>query len=343
MKKLSLLVFVLVGLVYAQKSPSFDCRKATHQVEKMICNDEQLSTHDNNLNQIYKKLKLEIGYARVNVIMPLNKLKSEQRAWLKKRDRCGTVSCIKDMYKKRIDELTCYNMIIRHKWVKREFIKNYGVYITLDALKKELEYNFKKRPFACSPKQLISLLEDHALYYTHVPHRPGESNLSYTLDYSTIVIKPYLDSDKKASESLSVAVEVSLDAYEKEKNVTYLKKSLLLLKRAEYITPNEPYIYKLQSKTYLKLLRYSLLHSEHDCSYKTLPFLLKQAIKTYLLLSGEDRLTKEERLINRYDHLYAILSHQNKSILFTKNFPSKKRFVKIDFTQKIQIDIKEKQ
>lgn len=74
---------------------SFDCRKATTAVEKMVCADADLSTLDEQMARAFTDARRNVD---VNVI--------GQGAWLKNvRNRCANVDCLKDAYQERIAHL----------------------------------------------------------------------------------------------------------------------------------------------------------------------------------------------------------------------------------------------
>ncbi len=91
MKKLLLILFVNISLLAA----SFDCTHATTNVEKMICADKELSQFDEKLNRVYTSFYLLT-----------KEIKTDQRAWIKKRNTCQDTNCIKEAYTKRVEELT---------------------------------------------------------------------------------------------------------------------------------------------------------------------------------------------------------------------------------------------
>lgn len=84
-------------------SPSFDCAKATHDVEKLICSDGELAELDHSLNSLYRRVLAHAEAAEQKM------LKTEQRGWVKGRDDCWKSSdmrgCVKSEYRSRIDEL----------------------------------------------------------------------------------------------------------------------------------------------------------------------------------------------------------------------------------------------
>lgn len=94
MKKLLTLILLLTTTLFGA---SFDCTKAKTNVEKMICADEELSALDENLSKAFKE-------ALTNT-EDKEKLKKEQFAWMKERDKCQDKSCIKNIYNIKIQIL----------------------------------------------------------------------------------------------------------------------------------------------------------------------------------------------------------------------------------------------
>ncbi|TPJ82310.1 lysozyme inhibitor LprI family protein [Mesorhizobium sp. B2-6-2] len=80
--------------------PSFNCAKASTNVELTICNVERLSSADNNLDSAYKQLM-----ERVRDPKEIARIRKDQGAFLAKRNRCKTPICIDDSYTARTDEL----------------------------------------------------------------------------------------------------------------------------------------------------------------------------------------------------------------------------------------------
>lgn len=84
-----------------QTNPSFDCNKASTNVEKLICSSEDLAFLDINVSQIYfdKLSKMTDDNEKMQFRMI-------QVAWKKERDKCGDIACLTNSYNKRFDELT---------------------------------------------------------------------------------------------------------------------------------------------------------------------------------------------------------------------------------------------
>jgi len=83
--------------------PSFNCSKATHEIEKLICNDDELAALDVSLTNLY-------GYVLKDTPVAAQKrLKAEQSGWVKGRNDCWKADdkrvCTKGEYKLRIKEL----------------------------------------------------------------------------------------------------------------------------------------------------------------------------------------------------------------------------------------------
>jgi uncharacterized protein len=79
---------------------SFDCSKATHQIEKLVCSDDQLAGLDRTLADDFKKA---MGQVSTNDQVDL---RMTQAAWIKTRDACAKESdpkaCALSSYKTRI-------------------------------------------------------------------------------------------------------------------------------------------------------------------------------------------------------------------------------------------------
>lgn len=74
---------------------SFNCGKASSQVEKLICGNEDLSKLDSSLSRLYNSRKK-------NNLSLIN----EQKQWLREdRNTCQTSACLKKAYSRRIKAL----------------------------------------------------------------------------------------------------------------------------------------------------------------------------------------------------------------------------------------------
>lgn len=94
----SLLAFVVAAVWSSPYAASFDCGKASTQVEKSICAEPGLSRLDEELNQAFHKALQKESMTAAAI--------AQQHIWLKEvRDRCGNAPCLADAYAHRIEAL----------------------------------------------------------------------------------------------------------------------------------------------------------------------------------------------------------------------------------------------
>lgn len=100
-KKIAVIaLFAVVTASQAKDGPSFDCSKASSDVERTICSNEQLAASDASVAANYRQL-LQYRTGKDAKVF-----KDEQRAWLKRRNQCGTnVACLSDAYDVRYSEM----------------------------------------------------------------------------------------------------------------------------------------------------------------------------------------------------------------------------------------------
>jgi uncharacterized protein len=97
-KTLIITLFISSGFTAIAQAASFDCAKASTQVEKLICADEKLSGLDDQLTAAYKTAS--------ETATDKTALKTQQRDWLKKkRNSCKDAECLTKAYQDRIAEL----------------------------------------------------------------------------------------------------------------------------------------------------------------------------------------------------------------------------------------------
>ena len=97
MKKLQFFTLVLSALACTKsiQAASFDCSKAGNKIERAICQDSEISKLDEDLSKVYRAVRAkDKGVVK------------EQRAWLKKRNKCSDSSCLKSVYTARISNLS---------------------------------------------------------------------------------------------------------------------------------------------------------------------------------------------------------------------------------------------
>lgn len=91
---------VVAGLALSSgpaRAASFDCAKATTEVEEKICADTELSILDDRLAAVYRKALV--------VATDKDALRREQREWLARRDACLSQNCLKSEHESRLAEL----------------------------------------------------------------------------------------------------------------------------------------------------------------------------------------------------------------------------------------------
>ncbi len=90
---------------------SFDCEKASSNIEKLICGDQQLSALDSKLEIFYKATLAKYSTDEANM------LKEDQNKWLKNaRGICDDISCLKQTYEYRIYEFSKNDHFHRFKF-----------------------------------------------------------------------------------------------------------------------------------------------------------------------------------------------------------------------------------
>jgi uncharacterized protein len=98
MKAIIGITFALFVLSATAQAASFDCKRATTTIEKLICENEELSKLDEELSKTYLK-SLENSDLRQQTM-------NSQRQWLKnRRNVCQNSECVRDAYEARIKEL----------------------------------------------------------------------------------------------------------------------------------------------------------------------------------------------------------------------------------------------
>ncbi len=89
-----ILVLLAGGMTLSAQAASFDCSKATTKIERMICDNPELSKLDEDLGLVYGEALEKASDPAV--------LKNEQLQWLKERNACGDADCAGFSYKERI-------------------------------------------------------------------------------------------------------------------------------------------------------------------------------------------------------------------------------------------------
>jgi uncharacterized protein len=88
---------VLMAFASTASAVSYDCQKAKTFTEKAICQDQELSALDDELDSSYQAAEARSKNPKA--------LKKQQMKWLSERDTCQTNNCVKKSYQKRIIDL----------------------------------------------------------------------------------------------------------------------------------------------------------------------------------------------------------------------------------------------
>jgi len=88
----------------AKPKPSFDCTKAKIPAEKTICGSIELASFDLSVSKSYKQ-NIE-GFTEGKDTSAVKRVKAAQKAWLKKRDACGTdAACLKKSMEDQLEAM----------------------------------------------------------------------------------------------------------------------------------------------------------------------------------------------------------------------------------------------
>lgn len=87
-------LLVCVGLAVSAQAASFDCGKAGTKVEHIICDNPEISELDEELSVAYK--------AALKDNQQADSIKQTQKQWMKDRNSCKDVDCVKSAYQNRL-------------------------------------------------------------------------------------------------------------------------------------------------------------------------------------------------------------------------------------------------
>lgn len=95
---------LLLAPCIAPAAPSFDCRQATHEIEKLVCSDAKLSALDQQMAELFSQAMRRAGPADKPELL------AEQRGWIKNRNGCAQRSeprknCVAEHYSQRNSRL----------------------------------------------------------------------------------------------------------------------------------------------------------------------------------------------------------------------------------------------
>lgn len=91
---------MLASGAVARSGPAFDCEKARHEVESLVCSDARLAALDRTMDERFKQ-----AHANISQEQKIQ-LQAEQRGWIKGRNDCWKAddkpACVAREYQKRI-------------------------------------------------------------------------------------------------------------------------------------------------------------------------------------------------------------------------------------------------
>lgn len=163
------LAFLIVGMSSVVNSDvrGIDCKKASAAVDKLICSDKELLGLDRDMADAYFLIGGQNDFQKY---VPL------QREWLKQRENCADVSCLKNVYLIRIGVLQAWAEKGRISEDSEYYPRVVGEGSGTDVCRKFIyEYDFK-----------IKSLK-HPLRWRRLPNRPED-------DYSSAWVS-YMDLD----------------------------------------------------------------------------------------------------------------------------------------------------
>jgi uncharacterized protein len=112
---------------------SFDCSKATTNIERMVCSDIELSELDSRLADAYQRNLTGSDSAE--------QLRMEQRLWLRDvRNRCPSIDCLRRAYQHRLEALAN----------ECDFFQKYRSNPNAEEIKKRIAEHFLGE--VCNPK-----------------------------------------------------------------------------------------------------------------------------------------------------------------------------------------------
>ena len=111
------ILLMIAGTIH---SASFDCGKATTEVEKIICGDDELSKLDESLNKAYLEALKRIDLKEQTIKSQSQWLKNERNACQDLEEAYEThAECIREAYETRIKELSLLSSGGRYQLLMR--------------------------------------------------------------------------------------------------------------------------------------------------------------------------------------------------------------------------------
>lgn len=211
MKRVGWVLLGWLSLTISVQAASFDCARANTKIEKMVCDDPELSKLDSDTSAVFKKMLGESENKPQDIRI--------QRQWLKEvRNSCKDKKCLKTAYQGRLEELSkvqVQEVAIKPEsgpYVVRCDKRNQLLIISESRLMPEIEGSNSitdVSDFAIDPESLTKIIgTDMDSFRTPVSQRHYQCQLGSIL-YS-ITIKPHIQNAKINGECGAVDPDISL-------------------------------------------------------------------------------------------------------------------------------------
>lgn len=92
----------------AQTGPAFDCAKAKHEIEQLICQDEELAAKDRRLAEVYKRAIAAMENVDAGGREAIKVLRATQRGWIGGRNECWKAANKRQCAIENYDRRTAY-------------------------------------------------------------------------------------------------------------------------------------------------------------------------------------------------------------------------------------------
>jgi len=119
-------------------TPTFDCTRTRHEIERLICQEADLITLDHQMETVFAGAVHAAKHLDSGAQSTLNRLKAEQRGWIKGRNDCWKSleqkkNCTRQSYQHRIAWLQAKWMLTQSRPTKRYVCNNnpaHDIYLT---------------------------------------------------------------------------------------------------------------------------------------------------------------------------------------------------------------------
>jgi uncharacterized protein len=105
---LGLALLSRVAPALAQTGPAFDCSKAEHEIEQLICQDEELAAKDRRLAEVYKGAIAAMENVDAGGREAIKVLRATQRGWIGGRNECWKAANKRQCAIENYDRRTAY-------------------------------------------------------------------------------------------------------------------------------------------------------------------------------------------------------------------------------------------